>query len=145
MKVFANVPWTTAALAVALLAANAMAAGPKDKDAKSKKAPAKTETPVKIDKNVEAWVKTLTDKIADRYDTIRESARHALVAMGKAALPSLHKVAEGADGASAEAAKHVIAAIEGGHKGQSGQDRASWSRRAPRPGRASWSRRAPRP
>ena len=76
MKSYASVPWTTAALAAALLATTAMAAGPNDKDAKGKKEPAKTETPVKVDKNVEAWVKTLTDKIADRYDSIRESARH---------------------------------------------------------------------
>jgi hypothetical protein len=115
MKFSARTPWMTAALAAALLAATATAADPKDKDAKDKEAPAK------VDKDVEAWIKVLADKIADRHDSIRESARHALIAVGKPALPALQKLADGDDGAAAEAAKRVIARIEGGHDGHHGR------------------------
>jgi hypothetical protein len=114
MKSYARVPWMMAALAAALLAATATAADPKDKDAATKEAPAK------VDKDVEAWVKVLVEKIADRHDSIRESARHALIAVGKPALPALQKLADGDDGAAAEAAKRVIAHIEGGDDGYPG-------------------------
>jgi Spy/CpxP family protein refolding chaperone len=114
MKFYTRVPWMTAALAAALLAATATAADPKDKDAKDKEAPAK------VDKDVEAWINVLTAKIADRHDSIRESARHALIALGKPALPALQKLADGNDGAAAEAAKHVIAHIENGPDGHPG-------------------------
>ena len=114
MKFYARVSWMTAALAAALLAAAATAADPNDKDAKDK------ETPAKADKDVEAWVNVLAAKIADRHDSIRESARHALVAVGKPALPALRKLAEGADGAAAEAATRLIAHIENGRDGRPG-------------------------
>jgi hypothetical protein len=114
MKFYARVPWMAATLAAALLAATATAADPKDKDAKDKEAPAK------VDKDVEAWVNVLAVKIADRHDSIRESARHALMAVGKPALPALQKLADGNDGAAAEAAKRVIAHIEGSHDGHPG-------------------------
>jgi hypothetical protein len=114
MKFYARAPWMTAALAAALLAATATAADPPAKDGKDKEAPAK------VDKDVEAWVNVLAAKIADRHDSIRESARHALMAVGKPALPALQKLADGNDGASAEAARRVIAQIENGPDGHPG-------------------------
>jgi hypothetical protein len=127
MKFYARVPWMTAALAAALLAANATAADPKEKDAKDKEAPAK------VDKDVEAWINVLTAKIADRHDSIRESARHALIALGKPALPALQKLVDGSDGAAAEAAQHVIARIEGSHDGRPGPfgPRGFWGEMGP--------------
>jgi hypothetical protein len=117
MKFFAQVPWMTAALAAALVGATATAAEPNDKDAKDKEAPAK------VDKDVEAWINVLAAKIADRHDSIRESARLALIAVGKPALPALRKLVEGNDGAAAEAATRLITHIEsgrGGHPGRPG-------------------------
>src|SRR5262245_18480838 len=57
----------------------------------------------RIDPAVEVWIKTLAEKITDRHDTIRDSAREGLVAVGRAALPTLRKLAEGDDGVTAEA------------------------------------------
>src|SRR5262245_41414805 len=52
--------------------------------------------------------------MTDRHDSIRESARAALVAIGEPALPTLKQLSEGDDSATATAAKKVIAQIEGG-------------------------------
>ena len=72
------------------------------------------EPPAKGDAALDAWIKILTDKITDRHDSIRESAREALVVVGRPALPALKKLAEGDDGADAEAARKIIARIENG-------------------------------
>ena len=77
----------------------------------------KKEEPKK-DPNIDAWAETLVSKIADRSDTIRDSARAGLVALGHAALPALKKAADGSDLPTAEAARKVIGRIE--HKGQRG-------------------------
>jgi hypothetical protein len=78
--------------------------------------------PAKLDKDVEAWIKLLAGKIADRHDTIRQSAREALAAVGPAALPALRKLAEGDDSAAAAAARSVIARIERGPRGEEDRD-----------------------
>ena len=77
----------------------------------------KKEEPKK-DPNIDAWADTLVSRIADRSDTIRDSARAGLVALGHAALPALKKAAEGSDLPTAEAARKVIGRIE--HKGGPG-------------------------
>ena len=77
----------------------------------------KKEEPKK-DPNIDAWAETLVSKIADRSDTIRDSARAGLVALGHAALPALKKAADGSDLPTAEAARKVIGRIE--HKGHRG-------------------------
>src|SRR5438067_10690199 len=71
----------------------------------------KAET-LKVDAALDAWVHQLAEKMTDRHDSIRHSARLALVALGRPAVPALKKLAEGEDGASAEAAKKVIRRIE---------------------------------
>ena len=68
----------------------------------------------KPDAQVDAWVKTLTDKMNDPHDTIRDSSRAGIITVGRAALPSLKKLAEGDDGAKATAAKRLMEAIERG-------------------------------
>jgi len=70
--------------------------------------------PERPDPAVEAWVKVLTDKITDPHDTIRDSARAAVVAVGPAALPALRRLADGDDAAKATAARKLIAHIEHG-------------------------------
>src|SRR5260221_146243 len=98
-----------AALGAALLVFSAAGAQPPTgkNDAKE---PAKA--PAKPDPAVEAWVKILGDKMTDRHDTVRDSARAALVAIGKPALPALQRLADSEDGATATAAKKVMARIE---------------------------------
>ncbi len=76
----------------------------------------------KPDATVDAWVKTLIEKITDPHDTVRESARGALVGVGPAALPALQRLAEGDDSAKAIAARKLINAItRGGPQGGPGQ------------------------
>jgi hypothetical protein len=82
---------------------------------------AKKEIPAKPDPIVDAWVKVLVEKIADPHDTVRESARIALVHVGRQALPALQKLADGDDSAKAVAAKKVMSAIEH-HHGHHGMD-----------------------
>ncbi len=65
----------------------------------------------KPDAQVDAWVKTLTDKMNDPHDTIRDSARAGIISVGRAALPALQKLADGDDGAKSTAAKRLIDAI----------------------------------
>jgi len=74
--------------------------------------------PSRVDREVEEWVRMLAEKIADRHDEIRDSARAALAAVGPAALPTLRRLADGPDGATATAARKVIARIE--HHGPPG-------------------------
>lgn len=71
---------------------------------------------VRLDPAVEAWAKTLIEKMNDRHDTIRESARAGLVAVGRPALPLLRPIADGDDGALATAATKVIERIETGER-----------------------------
>jgi hypothetical protein len=73
----------------------------------------------KPDAALEAWVKTLAEKITDPHDMVRDSARGALVQIGHPAIPQLHQIAEGDDPAKALAARKVIAMIE--HHAQHGQ------------------------
>jgi Spy/CpxP family protein refolding chaperone len=80
--------------------------------------PAKEEA--KASPELEAWIKTLTEKMTDRQDSIRDSARAALVSIGRPALPELQKLADGKDAATAEAAKQVIARIERGGRNTGG-------------------------
>ena len=115
-----------AALAGPLMAAAAVVAAPPDTKDKDKDQPAKVDKDKapdkpaakadKADKDVEAYVNSLLPKISDRHDSIRDSAREALAAIGEPALPALKKLADGDDGAAAEAAKNVIARI--GHGGR---------------------------
>lgn len=62
--------------------------------------------------SVETWVNTLVEKMNDRHDAIRESARAALVAVGPRAMPALKKLTESSDDAAATAAKKLVAQIE---------------------------------
>jgi hypothetical protein len=83
--------------------------GPPDK-------PGPAQTPPKADPQVEAWLAVLLTKITDPHDTVRDSARGAVVAVGREALPALQKLADGDDTAKAVAARKLIAAIHGhGH------------------------------
>lgn len=65
----------------------------------------------KADPQVDAWVKTLTDKMNDPHDAIRESARAALVAVGGPALPALKQLAGGND-AKSFTARRLVQQIE---------------------------------
>ncbi len=68
----------------------------------------------KPDAQVDAWVKTLTDKMNDPHDAIRDSSRAGIISVGRAALPTLKKLADGDDGAKSTAAKRLMEAIERG-------------------------------
>jgi hypothetical protein len=88
----------------------------------------------RADPAVEAWVKVLLDKITDPHDTIRDSARAAVVNVGPPALPALRQLADGDDGAKATAARKLIGAIEGSRGGPGSPAKHSsgtwrWSRR----------------
>ncbi|QJW97729.1 hypothetical protein [Frigoriglobus tundricola] len=75
----------------------------------------------KSDAVVDAWLVVLLAKITDPHDTVRDSARGAIVAVGAPALPALQKLADGDDPAKAVAAHKLIAAIHGhGHHGPGG-------------------------
>ena len=67
--------------------------------------------PPKTDPQVEAWVKTLTDKMNDPHDAIRDSARAGLIAVGPPALPALRRLADGND-AKAYTATRLVQQIE---------------------------------
>jgi len=66
----------------------------------------------RVDPAVTAWVKILVDKITDPHDEIRDSARAALVAVGRPALATLQPIVTGSDGAKATAARKLVDAIE---------------------------------
>jgi hypothetical protein len=84
--------------------------------------PKKEPAPPKADPQVEAWLATLLTKIADPHDTVRDSARGAVVAVGPVAIPALQKLADGDDPAKAVAARKLIAAIHSHHGGPGGAD-----------------------
>lgn len=69
------------------------------------------------DPAVDGWLKVLVEKMNDPHDTVRESARAAIVAIGPAALPTLRQLADGPDGAKAVAARKLIGMIEQHHRG----------------------------
>lgn len=69
------------------------------------------------DPAVEAWLQVLVERMNDPHDTIRDSARAGIVAIGPPALPLLHRLAEGPDSAKAVAARRLISAIEQHHRG----------------------------
>ena len=68
-------------------------------------------TPPRPDKELEAWIKILAEKMTDRNDDIRNSARRALVSVGPAAMFSLKEMTESKDAATAVAARHVMMEI----------------------------------
>ena len=68
-------------------------------------------TPPKPDKELEAWIKVLAEKMTDRNDDIRNSARRALVSVGPAAMFSLKEMTESKDAATAVAARNVMMEI----------------------------------
>ncbi len=74
----------------------------------------------KSDAVVDAWLKVLIDKITDPHDTVRDSARGAIVAVGPPAIPALQKLVDGNDPAKAVAAQKLINAIQGRGPGQPG-------------------------
>jgi hypothetical protein len=82
-----------------------------DKRFEEKKAPAKA------DPQVDAWLAVLLTKITDPHDTVRDSARAAVVSVGSPALPALQKLADGDDSAKAVAARKLISAIHRGGPG----------------------------
>ena len=68
-------------------------------------------TPPKPDKELEAWIKVLAEKMTDRNDDIRNSARRALISVGPAAVFSLKEMTESKDAATAVAARNVMMEI----------------------------------
>ena len=78
-------------------------------------------TPPKPDAVVDAWLAVLLTKITDPHDTVRDSARGAIVSVGPAAIPALQKLADGDDPAKAVAARKLIGTIHHGHGGPGGQ------------------------
>ena len=77
--------------------------------------------PPKPDAVVDAWLAVLLTKITDPHDTVRDSARGAIVSVGPAAIPALQKLADGDDPAKAVAARKLIGTIHHGHGGPGGQ------------------------
>jgi len=75
---------------------------------------------MKPDPAVDAWVKVLLEKMTDSHDTVRDSARAGLVAVGRQAIPALQKLAEGDDGAKATAARKLIGEIHAREQRQPG-------------------------
>ena len=67
--------------------------------------------PPKPDKELEAWIKILAEKMTDRNDDIRNSARRALVSVGPAAIYSLKEMTESKDAATMVAARNVMMEI----------------------------------
>ena len=68
-------------------------------------------TPPKPDKELEAWIKILAEKMTDRNDNIRNSARRALVSVGPDAMFSLKEMTQSKDAATAVAARNVMMEI----------------------------------
>ena len=68
-------------------------------------------TPPRPNKELEAWIKILAEKMTDRNDDIRNSARRALVSVGPAAMFSLKEMTESKDAATAVAARNVMMEI----------------------------------
>lgn len=73
---------------------------------------AQDDTPAKGgDEALEAWIKSLTEKIAVENETIRRSVQAAVVAVGQPAIPHLQKVAK-SEGKASEEAQRLISRIE---------------------------------
>lgn len=110
---------TVATLALAQPPEGAPKGGPKERFEKKgfgkKDGPREGRSP-RHDAAVESWARTLIEKINDPHDTIRDSARAGLVAIGRPALPLLRPLAEGEDGALATAASKVMDRIEAGER-----------------------------
>ena len=68
-------------------------------------------TPPRPDKELEAWIKILAEKMTDRNDNIRNSARRALVSVGPDAMFSLKEMTQSKDAATAVAARNVMMEI----------------------------------
>ena len=68
-------------------------------------------TPPRPDKELEAWIKILAEKMTDRNDNIRNSARRALVSVGPDAMFSLKEMTESKDAATAVAARNIMMEI----------------------------------
>ncbi len=66
----------------------------------------------KPDKELDAWIKSLAEKMTDRHDTIRNSARNALISIGSPALPALRQMSQSSDPVTATAAKNVANQIQ---------------------------------
>lgn len=76
---------------------------------------------------VDAWLRVLVEKVTDPHDTVRDSARGAIVSIGHPALPTLHRLADGEDPAKAVAARKLIHAIEEHHGPRAQPDRPTFS------------------
>lgn len=87
--------------------------------------------PEPLDAETQAWVDTLSKRIANPQPLIRDSAIAALERLGKAALPTLDVLATGADKALADAAKKLTEKINrgGGQPGDRGQRGGNLSER----------------
>ena len=105
------------ALGIALLLLQGADAQPGGKGKRKGGDDAAPKADAQTSSELQAWIKTLTEKMTDRQDSIRDSARSALVSIGRPALPELQKLVDGKDSAAAEAAKQVIARIERGGAG----------------------------
>ncbi len=68
-------------------------------------------TPPRPDKELEAWIKILAEKMTDRNDNIRNSARRALVSVGPDAMFSLKEMTQSKDAATAVAARNIMMEI----------------------------------
>jgi hypothetical protein len=88
-----------------------------DRKGEKKAEPGDRKGPPKSDPTVDAWVKVCLEKITDPHDTVRDSARAAILAVGPAAIPALEKLAEGGDPAKVVAAQKLITAIRHGPHG----------------------------
>ena len=78
--------------------------------------PRNPESPRAGRSHVEEWMRMLAEHMIDPHDTVRDSARAALVAIGEPAIPMLRNMANGPDDARAVAARKVIEAIERSHR-----------------------------
>lgn len=74
--------------------------------------PAGKEVPAQMDPAVEEWIKMLIEKLGDKNEAIRDSAREALAVIGQPALPALRNLVVGTDVAKADLAKKLISRIE---------------------------------
>jgi hypothetical protein len=103
--------------AALLLLGTVTAQPPGGKGAARKDKATQSTATAKADSGLDAWIKILGEKMTDRHDAIRDSARAALVAIGEPALPALKQLAESDDSATVTAAKKVIAQIDGPRRG----------------------------
>ncbi len=83
-----------------------------ERGGETRTAPTRTVDAPRGGSHVEQWTRMLAEHMIDPHDSVRDSARAGLVAMGEKALPMLRNLANGPDDARATAAKKVIEAIE---------------------------------